>query len=158
MEETSVGNISVHKFKSDNNFLFFHAKVIRKKVFVIEQKVRPEEEFDEFENESTHYLAYCGARQVGTARWRFTGDGIKLERFAVIEKYRNLAIGTAILNKVLEDVKNEGKKIYLHAQLPAVKFYERAGFVKEGDQFSECNIEHFKMVYKAPPKGLKFNF
>ena len=158
MELTPTNNINVHKFKSDNNFLFFHAKVIRKKVFVVEQKVRPEEELDEFEKQSTHYLAYYGARQVGTARWRFTEEGIKLERFAVIEKYRNLAIGSAILNKVLEDVKNEGKKIYLHAQVSAVKFYERAGFVKEGGLFSECNIDHYKMVYKAPSKGLKFDF
>ena len=151
-------NISVHRFKSDDNYKFYHAKIIRKKVFVVEQNVRPEEEFDEYENESTHYLAFYGARQVGTARWRFTEDGIKLERFAVLEKYRNLAIGSALLNKVLEDVKNEGKKIYLHAQLKAIKFYERAGFIKDGKQFSECNIEHFKMVYKGTPKGLKFNF
>ena len=158
MEEVAGGNLKVHKFKSDNNFLFFHAKVIRKKVFVVEQKVRPEEEFDEFENDSTHFLAYFGPRQVGTARWRYTKDGIKLERFAVIEKYRNKSIGTAILKKVLEDVNDKKKKTYLHAQVSAIKFYERNGFVKEGKLFSECNIDHYKMVYKGELKGLKFDF
>ncbi len=128
----------------------FHVFNIRKKVFVFEQNVRAEDEYDQYEETSNHYIAKIEMKYVGTARWRFTDEGIKLERFAVLDAYRNEGIGTLILNKVLEDVKKEGKKkIYLHAQLPAIKFYERAGFVKEGPQFSECNIDHYKMVLKG---------
>ena len=147
MQLENAQNINVHKVSLDNDFFRFFVTHIRKKVFVIEQKVRPEEEFDEFENTSNHYLGYYGTIKAGTARWRNTDEGIKLERFAVLQKYRDKGIGSAILKRVLDDIKGEGKKIYLHAQLPAVKFYERAGFVKEGDMFSECNIDHYKMIY-----------
>lgn len=157
MDLENAHNINIHKVDMESKFHNFFVNNIRKKVFVDEQKVRPEDEFDEFEKESTHYLGFYGTVKAGTARWRKTDEGIKLERFAVLQKYRNKGLGTAILNKVLEDVKNEGKKIYLHAQLSAVKFYERAGFVKEGDIFSECNIDHYKMVFKEKPKGLKFD-
>jgi|ERR1017187_6776483 predicted GNAT family N-acyltransferase len=145
----NVSNINIHKVdyaSPEKRFFILH---IRKKVFVEEQNVNREDEFDEFDTTSNHYLAYYGPIKAGTARWRITEEGIKLERFAILKKYRNKGIGTAILNKVMEVVKKEGKKIYLHAQLPAIKFYERAGFVKEGNMFSECNIDHYKMVYKG---------
>ena len=61
---------------------------IRKKVFVIEQAVDPAREYDEFENSSAHFIARLDGIPVGTARWRFTGNGVKLERFAVLEAAR----------------------------------------------------------------------
>ena len=51
------------------------------------------------------------------------------------------------LMEVLKDVLPQPVTIYLHAQLPAVAFYERYGFVKEGDIFYEANMAHYKMVY-----------
>lgn len=124
---------------------------IRQKVFVEEQNVPHEEEYDEFENTSTHYLASFNGEPAGVARWRETDKGVKLERFAVLENFRNKEVGSAILARVLEDVKaaHPGKQIYLHAQLRAIPFYERQGFQKTGPQFTECEIEHFKMVLQA---------
>jgi predicted GNAT family N-acyltransferase len=134
----------------ENPHPFVFATALRKKVFVEEQGVKREDEFDEFENTSIHYVVRSGHKYLGTARWRFTDEGIKLERFAVKKEYRNQGVGSELLNHILDEVKKkENKKIYLHAQLPAVKFYERAGFVKEGELFSECNIDHYKMVYKG---------
>jgi len=118
---------------------------IRRKVFVEEQHVSREEEYDEFENTSTHYLVYLDENPVGTARWRKTENGIKLERFAVLKEYRNSGAGSAVLNKVLEDVIAFNEKIYLNAQITAINFYLKAGFVIEGDEFMEANIRHFKM-------------
>jgi predicted GNAT family N-acyltransferase len=132
-----------------------HAKIafeIRRKVFVEEQRVSREEEYDEFENESIHYLVYTDEIPVGTARWRKTPKGIKLERFAVLKASRNSGAGNAVLNKVMEDVIPFHEKIYLHAQITAVRFYQRAGFVTEGDEFTEANIRHFRMTYVVQNK------
>ena len=120
---------------------------IRRKVFVEEQKVSREEEYDEFESTSTHYLVYTGEIPVATARWRRTDKGIKLERFAVLKEYRNSGAGSAVLNVVMKDVIPLNEKIYLHAQITAVNFYLKAGFKKEGEEFIEANIRHFKMKY-----------
>ena len=70
---------------------------VRNTVFVIEQKVSREEEFDEFESSSVHYLGTVNGQPAGTARWRITEEGIKLERFAVLDKYRNQKVGSQIL-------------------------------------------------------------
>jgi predicted GNAT family N-acyltransferase len=138
--------ITIKKYTSSNIELAEKAFEIRRKVFVEEQKVPADEEFDEFENSSTHFLAFYNDIPAATARWRFTEKGIKLERFAVLKEFRNKKIGSEILNAVLDDVKPFNKYTYLHAQLAAVNFYERAGFKKKGDIFSECDIEHYLMV------------
>ena len=124
---------------------------IRQKVFVEEQNVPREEEYDEFEAIATHYLATYNHEPAGVARWRETDKGVKLERFAVLEGFRNKAVGSHILTQVLKDVKaaHPDKTVYLHAQLKAIPFYERQGFQKVGEQFTECDIEHFKMVLQA---------
>ena len=122
---------------------------IRRKVFVIEQEVEEREEYDEFEHTSIHYLVFVNEIPVGTARWRITENGIKLERFAVQKEYRNAKAGRSVLLKVLEDVKPLEKKIYLNAQVTAMKFYEREGFIPEGEMFMECNIKHYRMVFKS---------
>ena len=86
---------------------------------------------------------------MGTARWRHIGDKIKLERFAVLEAYRSQGFGDQILRSILEEVLAFKKPIYLHAQLRAIPFYERQGFKKIGEMFSECDIDHYKMVIEA---------
>jgi len=124
---------------------------IRRKVFVDEQNVSREEEYDQYENTSTHYLVYHDEIPVGTARWRKTEKGIKLERFAVLKESRNSGAGTAILDRVLKDVSTLNQPIYLHSQITAVNFYLKAGFKTEGDEFIEANIRHYKMSWKANP-------
>lgn len=138
----------VISFTSSDIELFETACEIRRKVFVEEQQVSREEEFDEFEENSRHYLVYYDGQPVGTARWRYTDKGLKLERFAMLKEYRNKKVGSIILKRILSDVEGLSDYIYLHAQLPAVNFYAREGFVKEGPMFSECNIDHYKMVLK----------
>lgn len=122
---------------------------IRETVFVKEQAVPPEEEYDEFESTSTHFLAKVDGVPAGTARWRNTDKGIKLERFAVLQPMRGKGVGQALAKAVVEDITcqpaNMGKLLYLHAQLPAVSLYEKFGFKKEGEVFMECNIAHYVM-------------
>lgn len=122
---------------------------IRELVFVIEQEVDPTEEYDEFEDTSTHFLAKLDGKPVGTARWRFTKNGVKMERFAVLEEARGKGVGQALVAAVLEDVNStseaNGKTKYLHAQLTAMPLYSKFGFKSVGEMFEECNIQHYKM-------------
>lgn len=128
------------------------ANHIREVVFVVEQNVAPELEYDEFENISRHFIAWDDEKGqfCGTARWRFTEKGIKLERFAVLKEYRSQGVGSALVRQVLSDIaKNpdsEGKKIYLHAQITAMALYQKFGFVQEGEVFYEADIAHYKMA------------
>jgi predicted GNAT family N-acyltransferase len=122
---------------------------IREKVFVQEQKVDQREEYDSHEEESQHYLIYDDEIPVGTARWRNTDKGIKLERFAVLPEHRKKGVGISLVRKVLDDVLIFNKPVYLNSQVSAMNLYKRAGFKEEGDLFYEANIPHYKMTYKG---------
>ncbi|GMQ30367.1 GNAT family N-acetyltransferase [Algoriphagus confluentis] len=129
--------------------VFEEAVKIRELVFVIEQKVSKADEYDQFEESSTHFLARLDGKPVGTARWRFTENGIKLERFAVLKEARGKGVGKALVEAVLKDISldtnSNGKVKYLHAQLDAIPLYSKFGFKKVGEMFEECRIQHFKM-------------
>lgn len=120
---------------------------IRRKVFVEEQNCPPELEW-EFEDESTHFLGTIDNMPAGAARWRRTEKGYKLERFAVLPQFRGYGMGKALVRTVLDNLPKEADYIYLNAQLTAIGLYEKFGFVKEGPQFEEAGIQHFKMVLK----------
>ncbi|MEI6506960.1 MAG: GNAT family N-acetyltransferase [Bacteroidota bacterium] len=122
---------------------------IRKEVFVKEQGC-PEEIEWEFEEESHHFLAKVDENAAGTARWRETQNGIKLERFAVLKEFRNNNVGAALLTMILNDVQKDGREIYLHAQLTAKNFYLKHHFKPKGEHFWEADIEHVKMVFENP--------
>ena len=118
---------------------------VRREVFVGEQNCPPELEW-EFEDESTHFLATVDGEPAGAARWRKTDKGYKLERFAVLSKFRGHGVGQALVKAVLADLPVDATYVYLHAQIQAVTLYEKFGFEKTGPQFEEAGIQHFKMV------------
>ena len=123
------------------------AFTIRKKVFVEEQKVPENIEWDEFEYSANHVLAYIQDKPAGTARWRQTQKGMKLERFAVLPEFRFCGVGKNLVHFILKELMNS-ETIYLHAQEHVVKFYEYFGFVKKGGRFFEAGIPHWLMVLK----------
>lgn len=130
-----------------------HAFAIRREVFVDEQNVPADDEYDEFETISRHFLACVNNQPVGTARWRRTANGIKLERFAVRADFRGSGVGKALVKTVLDDVFAQGEAptgdVYLNAQLSAIPLYAGFGFVAVGPEFDECKIMHRKMVLPA---------
>lgn len=124
---------------------------IRRKVFVEEQGVSESEEYDQFENNSIHYLAYYSGKPAGCARWRVTPEGkIKLERFAVLLPFRNLGIASALMRIIFTDIPKE-YSVYLHSQDTAIEFYRKFNFSESGPGFMEAGIAHHKMVLE---KGL----
>lgn len=139
--------------KVENSSEFLQAIQIRTEVFVVEQGVPASEEYDSYDSEATHYLAIHGREPSGTARWRMSEDGVKLERFAVLSSKRRKGIGSALLQAILGDVKQHRlastMPIYLHSQTHAVPFYEQLGFKAVGKPFDECDIEHYKMILET---------
>ncbi|MFO8130477.1 MAG: GNAT family N-acetyltransferase [Bacteroidales bacterium] len=138
--------IEIIKFrKHENPALAEKAFDIRRQVFVDEQGVAPEIEYDEFEDIAWHYILEDNGEPVATGRWRETGKGVKLERFATLKPHRNQGYGEKLIRHVIRDVLPLNRPIYLHSQLQAVPLYERAGFMKKGDVFMEAGIQHYLM-------------
>jgi predicted GNAT family N-acyltransferase len=132
--------------------LWQEVRDIRFKVFVEEQAVDEAEEYDEFEKLSPHFLAFVDGIPAGTARWRKTEKGLKLERFAVLSHFRKMGVGAALVRATLAEViplKKENEWIYLHAQVQALPFYAKLGFESFGDEFVEADILHRKMKFKT---------
>ncbi len=136
------------RFSASDNEFRQQSRRIRFQVFVEEQHVPEELEYDEFEDVAVHYLAFQDTLAVATCRWRHTGKGIKLERFAVLNDHRGQGIGEQLVKRVLEEVVPLQKTVYLHAQEQVTGFYEKLGFVPSGPAFDEAGIRHFFMQYK----------
>ena len=139
--------IEIKFFTSEDKTLYNKALEIRQQVFIDELNVDPTLEIEN-EEFCRFYLIFVDSKPAGTARWRETEKGIKLERFALLPGFRNQGTGTILLKRILDDVITLNKNIYLHSQLNALRYYERQGFVKSGDIFTEAFIQHYLMIYK----------
>tara|TARA_B100000575_G_scaffold279547_1_gene268041 strand:- start:187 stop:624 length:438 start_codon:yes stop_codon:yes gene_type:complete len=121
-------------------------------VFVNEQGLSEAVVYDD-PNKSAHYFVAIDAEgnAMGTARWRVTSEGVKLERFAVLPAYRNKGLGRDLLKSICNDIRSRfstGVLVYLNAQLEAVNLYSRQGFLPVGSRFLEANKFHQKMAQK----------
>lgn len=123
------------------------AFTIRRQVFCIEQNVSEEIEMDEYDEIANHIIAIINNIPVGTARWRYTKEGAKMERFAVLNEHRGKGVGEELVKYVLNELK-ENEFVYLNAQETVIEFYEKFGFKTVGHRFYEANIPHKKMVLK----------
>ena len=144
-----MGSVRIIRFCFKDKGYLEQAFSIRTRVFVDEQGIAPELEYDDHEKTAVHFLLFLDEMAVATARWRETPEGIKLERFAVLKEHRNRGLGALILKEALNDVRNRNSQIYIHSQAGAVRFYERNGFSIEGDVFTEAGIPHFKMLFRS---------
>ena len=100
---------------------------IRRIVFIQELNIPENMEINENEDSATYVLANIESEYVGTARWRYTDLGIKLERFAVLSEYRSCGVGTAMTKFILNQL-DHSKVIYLNAQESAISFYKKSWF------------------------------
>ena len=139
--------IEIKRFTFDDSELMQIAHQIRHEVFVIGQNCPADLEY-EFEEESTHFLVLYNGKAVATARHRKTKNGYKLERFAVLKSQRGKGYGNVVLKAILEDLQGFKGLIYMHAQMQVLPFYEQFGFIKEGGEFEEAGIMHYKMTLK----------
>ena len=140
--------IEIKKFRLEEKELMKTAHDIRHEVFVIGQNCPANLEW-EFEEDSTHFLVFDNKKAVATARHRKTTNGYKLERFAVLDALRGKGYGHIVLKAILDDLRDFNGIIYMHAQLEVLPFYEKMGFIKEGEEFEEAGIMHFKMTLNS---------
>ncbi|HEX7954644.1 MAG TPA: GNAT family N-acetyltransferase [Burkholderiales bacterium] len=118
-------------------------RAIREEVFVREQAVPADLEWDEFDALSHHALAFAGDTPIGTGR--LLADG-HIGRMAVLRAWRGQGAGSALLTHLMRIARVRGmKRVQLNAQVQAVSFYLSHGFAVEGEEFPDAGIAHRKM-------------
>lgn len=125
------------------------AGAIRAKVFVEEQKIPAEMEWDAADAGCVHAVAFNRfGHALGTGRLLEHVPGVaKIGRMAVLPAMRGSRIGRAVLDGLLQAARERGdREALLHAQMSAAPFYERAGFTPRGPVFEEAGIPHVEMV------------
>ena len=127
------------------------ASAIRQDVFVVEQRVPPELELDEFDAVSLHALAIDGGTGEALGTGRLLPDG-HIGRMAVRRDARGAGIGSMLLRALMQEARQRGDTaVVLHAQLPALGFYQRHGYLPEGAVFMDAGIEHIAMRHTFFP-------
>jgi predicted GNAT family N-acyltransferase len=123
---------------------------IRFRVFVDEQHVPPSLETDDRDPFCFHLLAFEDDEPIGTGRIDVDQGG-KIGRVAVLASKRRQGIGAALMEGLHEVGKRNGlSKVWCHAQVTAIPFYERLGYRAIGETFYEAGIEHVKMERQIP--------
>ena len=119
-------------------------KMVREQVFIVEQQVPMELEWDGLDRAAQHLLAVNGIGEaVGCAR--LLGDG-SIGRMAVLKDWRGKGVGSALLVTAIAINQQQGKhSIFLSAQMHATPFYEKIGFVKCSPPYLDANIWHVDM-------------
>lgn len=117
---------------------------VRREVFVVEQQVPEEIEVDEHDPVSLHFLAVDSAGlPIGTARLLSNG---RVGRMAVLADWRRSGVGRALLTEVIATARHRGDtRLFLHAQVHSIPFYESLGFSVCGEEFEEAGIPHREM-------------
>lgn len=117
---------------------------IREAVFIAEQSVSPEQEWDAEDADAVHFLALEHEYAIGTAR--LLPDG-HIGRVSVLKDWRGLHVGDRLLEAVIAEAERRGlKQQMLSAQVHATPFYERHGFRVVSEEFIEAGIPHVDMV------------
>jgi predicted GNAT family N-acyltransferase len=121
------------------------ARPIRERVFIEEQRVPRELEWDDRDARSVHALAFAGGlHAIGTAR--LLPDG-RIGRMAVLREWRGRGVGTALALALIRRAAENGfEEVVLNAQLHAEPFYRRLGFIPRGPVFQEAGIDHVEMT------------
>ncbi len=122
---------------------------VRAQVFIEEQGVAREVEWDGQDDTAEHFLAINEAGQtIGCARLLPSGQ---IGRMAVLIEHRGNGIGFRLLQTAVDHAKEFGfAKVFLHAQTHAEPFYRRAGFIPTGGEFMEAGIAHQNMEMELP--------
>ncbi len=120
---------------------------IRERVFVDEQGVAPDVEYDGKDTTAVHALGVVEGSPAGTARCRrIDASTGKIERVAVRPAYRRRGLGRALMQTMEGALATAGcEEIVLHAQRAVVSFYRELGYHRVGDSFEEAGIPHVGM-------------
>lgn len=119
------------------------AKLIRVQVFILEQQIAVEDEWDEQDAISQHFVIYDHTQPVATARLLQNNS---VGRVAVLKSHRGLGIGKVLMLYIIEQAKQQQRAdLKLSSQVHAMPFYASLGFSVEGDEYLDCGIPHRDM-------------
>lgn len=122
---------------------------IRREVFVDEQDVDEDIEYDGRDDDSVHFVVTDTETDTpaGTARLRVTDEGVgKPERVAVRKAYRGEGLGQKLMEYIETEAREQGcQRALLHAQTHVVEFYRDLGYEVVSDEFEEAGIPHVEM-------------
>ena len=117
---------------------------IRYAVFVEEQQIDKDLDFDGKDANATHILVYHDGAAIGTARMLEDGH---IGRVAVLKPFRRIGVGSCAVNALIAVARQKNmERVYLGSQLHASYFYKKLGFKCFGEVFMEAGIEHVEMV------------
>ena len=122
---------------------------LREAVFIDEQGVDRELEWDGLDEDAEHFLALNEAGiAIGCARLLASGQ---IGRMAVLAEHRQHRVGRRLLDLAVEHASTLGvAEVFLHAQTHALDFYRKAGFQPTGDEFDDAGIAHIEMRLTLP--------
>jgi predicted GNAT family N-acyltransferase len=143
--------ISTQWFSGDG---IAECRAIRRAVFVREQGVPSEDEYDELDKTARHVLARVDGEPAGTGRLAVVDGRCLLGRICVLKQHRGAGIGDLITRLLIRKASSLGfAEQYVHAQSRARAFYEKLGFEAFGEPFFEAGLEHVNMVHKGGVTG-----
>jgi predicted GNAT family N-acyltransferase len=120
------------------------AKFIREQVFIIEQNISEQDEWDDQDLISQHFVVYDNDQPIATARLLQNNS---VGRVAVLKPYRGQGIGHLIMLEIITYARQQSRQVLqLSSQVHAISFYEKLGFKVQGNQYDECGIPHIEMI------------
>ena len=126
-------------------------RAIREAVFIREQNVPVDLEWDGKDEESRHALALSmSGDAIGCGRLLPNGH---VGRMAVLQSWRKQKVGTALMEALLDEARSRGyKQVDIDAQTFAIPFYHKFGFAEYGQEFMDAGMPHKKMQLKLNPR------
>jgi predicted GNAT family N-acyltransferase len=120
---------------------------VREAVFILEQKVPSDLEWDGLDETCRHALALSHKGDaIGCGRMLANGH---IGRIAVLPQWRKQKVGTAIMEALLDYARaHDYKQVDVDAQTYALPFYHSFGFVEQGKEFLDAGLPHIKMILK----------
>ncbi|WP_445660830.1 GNAT family N-acetyltransferase [Acinetobacter sp. F16] len=119
------------------------AKLIREQVFIQEQQIPVEDEWDAEDAISVHFVVYDQDQPIATARLLQNNS---VGRVAVLKSHRGAGIGKLLMQQIIQQAKHQQREfLKLSSQVHAIQFYAGLGFNVEGEQYLDCGIPHIDM-------------
>jgi len=122
------------------------AKMIREAVFIQEQHIAAEDEWDAEDAVAVHFIVFQQDQAIATARLLSNNS---IGRVAVLTTARGLGVGQRLMQAVIDYARAEQRKLVkLSSQVHAIGFYQALGFEVQGEEYLDCGIPHIDMYLK----------
>lgn len=144
-ESIEGSDLSIKKVTSKEDTLLMMN--IRRLVFVEEQNIPYDIEFDNLDSTCDNFLLYKKNEPIGTIRYRNIDNYIKIERFSILKEYRNKGYGKEYLKSIEQKIKSKygNANLLIHAQKNSLNFYLSLGYHPTSEEFLEGGILHIEM-------------